>query len=278
MRSIEALMRGLIDYAGLFPPASLDMSSAAANYRTYLGQRYSWILGRFVVPMSVLNDFADERAGIADRSLCILAVPEQLNGLQGPLRGGSVFEVKVKDPCEVASVRKALPPHTIYIEAVNGKWTPELFGAVAEAKSGAKIRTGGITAANFPSAQEIVSFAAACYRVKVPWKATAGLHYPFRGVHRLTYEPDSASALMHGFINIFLAATLIHSGEAEAAAIDLLTELSPQAFVFDDGGVTWREYRLTVDQIKDTREHFAISFGSCSFTEPISDLQNFGLL
>jgi hypothetical protein len=278
MRSIEALLRGLIDYAGLFPPASLDLSSAAANYRTYLGQQYSWALGRFVVPLSLLEKFAAHREGIADHRLSILAEPEQFSGLNGPTPPAPVFEVKIKNPSEVAALRKTLPVQTIYMEVHDGSWTPELFEAVAEAKAGAKIRTGGVNTNNFASPKEIVAFMASCKQAKIPWKATAGLHHPFPGVHRLRYEPDSPSAMMHGFLNVFLAATLIHCSEAECFALNLLSERSPKAVTFDDGGITWRDYRLTTAQISDTREQFAISFGSCSFTEPISDLQDLGLL
>jgi len=41
-----ALLRDLIDYAGLFPPASLDMAAAVANYHSYLHSDWNWILGR----------------------------------------------------------------------------------------------------------------------------------------------------------------------------------------------------------------------------------------
>ena len=33
--SLRILMEGLIDYAGLFPPASLDMPTAVRNYAAY---------------------------------------------------------------------------------------------------------------------------------------------------------------------------------------------------------------------------------------------------
>ena len=46
-----------------------------------------------------------------------------------------------------------------------------------------------------------------------------------------------------------------------------------EAFDFDDAGLTWRERRLTNDQLAQTRDRFALSFGSCSFEEPVHDLQ-----
>jgi hypothetical protein len=55
--SAVALFSGLIDYAGLFPPASLGMAAAVANYDAYLSAEYSWMLGRFIVPVARLEEF-----------------------------------------------------------------------------------------------------------------------------------------------------------------------------------------------------------------------------
>jgi hypothetical protein len=35
---------------------------------------------------------------------------------------------------------------------------------------------------------------------------------------------------------------------------------------------------LSADQIEDARDGFAVSFGSCSFDEPIEDLRSLGLM
>ena len=50
MTAIRALMADLVDYAGLFPPAGLDMFSAVRRYRGYLTGEDHWALGKFVVP------------------------------------------------------------------------------------------------------------------------------------------------------------------------------------------------------------------------------------
>jgi hypothetical protein len=54
-KALHALMEGLIDYAGMFPPAELDMPTAAANYESYLDGEYGWAVGRFVVPAARLR-------------------------------------------------------------------------------------------------------------------------------------------------------------------------------------------------------------------------------
>src|ERR1700733_7279273 len=54
---LRALLSELIDYAGLFPPAGLDMASAVRNYASYLAGEYSWMLGRFIVQAGRIAEF-----------------------------------------------------------------------------------------------------------------------------------------------------------------------------------------------------------------------------
>lgn len=51
-------MTSLIDYAGLFPPASLDLPTTLANWRRYIASEHGWILGRLVLPIARLEEFA----------------------------------------------------------------------------------------------------------------------------------------------------------------------------------------------------------------------------
>ena len=48
--SLHALLEGLIDYAGLFPPAELDMERAVRKYIGFRTEAESWMLARFVLP------------------------------------------------------------------------------------------------------------------------------------------------------------------------------------------------------------------------------------
>jgi hypothetical protein len=79
---------------------------------------------------------------------------------------------------------------------------------------------------------------------------------------------------MHGFLNVFLAASFLRAGMEPELALQLLKEKSPQAFHFDSEGAVWREHRLGLRDIAAARHNFSISFGSCSFTEPINDLRS----
>src|SRR5687767_13479617 len=56
--SLRALLTGLIDYAGLFPPAKLAMEEAARNYFRFRGGPDGWMLGRFLCPAARLQEFS----------------------------------------------------------------------------------------------------------------------------------------------------------------------------------------------------------------------------
>jgi hypothetical protein len=218
--AIRILMSGLIDYAGLFPPASLDMETAKRNYAAYRDGEYAWMLGRFVVP-------AASRAEV-DPSwpMAVLeSVPRKME------IAGDVTYIEVPLDADPA--------------AIGGR---------------AKIRLGG---ESIPDAAAVAGFLRRCAAARVPFKATAGLHHPLR-------NPP-----MHGFLNLFLGAALAWRGEDPLATLE---ERSPAEFRFGDGALHWHEHVVTAAELRDVRERFAISFGSCSFEEPIGDLKALGWL
>ena len=47
---VQRLLEHLIDYAGLFPPAKLDMGPTLANYARHRGSAHAWMLGRLIIP------------------------------------------------------------------------------------------------------------------------------------------------------------------------------------------------------------------------------------
>ena len=49
-------MTGLIDYAGLFPPAQLPFDEAISNYSAYQTDPMGWIVPRFILPASRINE------------------------------------------------------------------------------------------------------------------------------------------------------------------------------------------------------------------------------
>src|SRR5437660_3573768 len=295
------LLRDLIDYAGLFPPASLAMATSVANYDAYLGSERSWILGRFIVPVARLAEFEEAFAELPTPTPGTGFTNWRLSGLLGPDPVADVafirefnarlassssgrravvesVEARVGGPEEVERLSGIIPAELATYFEVPMSSCGECIAAIADCGRRAKIRTGGETADKFPASENVVEFIRLCAAANVPFKATAGLHHPLRSVHRFTYQPDSPSGFMHGFVNVLLAAAFLRAGMEVQLAIQLLDEQSADAFHFNADGVGWRQHRLREREIAAARRGFAVSFGSCSFTEPIDDLKSLRLL
>lgn len=137
---------------------------------------------------------------------------------------------------------------------------------------GLKLRTGGLEPAAFPSTEIIAAVLVGCRKAQIPFKATAGLHRPFR------HQDAAVGAKMHGFINVFFAGCLSHALDVPVGDIQaVLEEQEGRQFLPDAIGITWRQHRVSNEQIAAARKEFT-SFGSCSFDEPREDLRRIGWL
>jgi hypothetical protein len=290
----DALMDGLVDYAGLFPPASQDMRSAVESYASYRAGPDRRALGRFIVPVNRLAEFEDAARALLSRGdgadpwhLSVLVTGDVRAAADRMLKfnchhwSGSeaghalidAVELKAATPDQIDSQHRELPDFfQKYFEIPLGRDVHSLVKAIARAGARAKVRTGGITADAFPAARDLLAFLVACQTEGVPFKATAGLHHPVRGPYKLTYEPNAASGTMYGFLNVFLAAALLRQGVAEPIVFEVLQESDAAAFDFSNEGIKWRDYRVTAPELRAIRSGLAISFGSCSFREPVDEL------
>jgi hypothetical protein len=189
------------------------------------------------------------------------------------------IETKAESSSEIVAAKKLIPEKlTTYFEIPIHDDPTELIQTIGAEGAFAKVRTGGVTADAFPSSQNLARFLAICAKEDVGFKATAGLHHPLRSVNRLTYQPDSASAMMHGFLNVFLAAAFAQNGASVEQLVEILEETSLDAFQIEERSITWRNEMVVIGHIRNARSLFSTSFGSCSFTEPIEDLQRLQLL
>lgn len=285
------LLAGLVDYAGLFPPAALPMEAAVANYARYRTDSTREMLARFVVPVARLAEFASvasdaRRPGDATPwPLAVLAgaadaaALDAFDAAQAGRFAIDTIEAKAERAEDVSAIAAALRPRRrVYVELPAREDPDALIAALVPQGLCAKIRTGGVVAEAFPTPAEVLRFLAACLRHRVPFKATAGLHHPLRGEYALTYAPDAPRGTMYGYLNVFMAAALLHAGHAAADVAPVLEECEAGAFTVHDGSLAWRGRVLTPAQLHAARAEFAGSFGSCSFTEPVDDLAALSLL
>ena len=292
--ALGALLRGVVDYAGLFPPAKLSLKNAVSNFVRYASGPHSWMLGKFVVPAAQLGELGSLLQGNPEAhgrtySLSVLLganpvadAETVLEHLRGAGQGGfSIDAVEFLPNADVVVTQLAsvFPQDLdVFCEIPFAENVSKWLDVIRRTSWSAKMRTGGTTQESFPPSSAIASFLAQCNDQGVAFKATAGLHHPVRSQQPLTYERNSVCGVMHGFLNVFLGAALLQSGIAEDQLTQILDDTHPASFQFSGEFAHWRKLFLSESDIAAARERFAISFGSCSFEEPIQDLQKLGLL
>jgi hypothetical protein len=119
-----------------------------------------------------------------------------------------------------------------------------------------KLRCGG---AAIPSVEEVAAFVRRCREEGVLFKATAGLHHAY---------PTGAGE--HGFLN--LLAAVVFGDEEEA-----LRE-GEGAFELDARSFRWRDREADAARLAEVRGSLFHSIGSCSFFEPVGELEELGIL
>ena len=128
---------------------------------------------------------------------------------------------------------------------------------LAELGLRAKVRCGG---ANVPNADALALFVRACRERRLVFKATAGLHRAVRS------DGD------YGFLNLLAAS--VFEGQEEVA----LAESDSSAFTLDAGVFGWRDRSAPAKELIRVRRELFHSIGSCSFFEPVEELEVLGML
>jgi len=293
-QALEVLLAGAVDYAGLFPPAALEMAAATASYAQYLDDPDSRLLGRFVVPVVRLREFDDVAPALLLRGEA--SNPWRLSALPGPDLAADIdlalrfncrhwagseighavidaLEIKASVADEIHAATSIMPRlFTPYFEIPIASDPLPLIGAIQRGGARAKARTGGVTPGAFPNASDVARFMIRCRDAQVPFKLTAGLHHPLRAEYRLTYADDAPRGMMFGYLNMFVGAALAWNGADEAGVLSALLSTSQQHFHFSDESLTFGDYSISIEVLRDARDNFIISFGSCSFREPVDEL------
>jgi hypothetical protein len=301
MESVRALMHQVIDYAGLFPPASLDMPKTAANFGRYASGPDKWALGRLVIPVSRLGEFeryaetllpqskSDDteepwRLSVLSAAAADSAFEEDLNIIDkfnerhnDSQSGRAIIDAIELKATNAHHVERALEmmPETLFpwFELPFNQEIRGMVAALSEMESGAKIRTGGVTPDAHPTPLELARFLTSCAAADVPFKATAGLHHPYR------HHCEQVGCKQFGFVNVFIGAALLFHGHVEQEELEmLLSDEHAMNFEFHPTQVSWKGRSVSLGALRDARDQFARSFGSCSFEEPLNDLRSLHLL
>ena len=137
--SVRALLAGVIDYAGLFPPAKLPLDQAIRNYARYRQEPEGWMLGRFVCPATRLADLGPYREELFDSGppfeFSVLGrggdSPDQfLAGFRADLQAVTSFQEYHADRVQVDAIEVRLPPDVVRLE--NFDPATELLASAAD--------------------------------------------------------------------------------------------------------------------------------------------------
>ena len=289
--AVRTLLESIIDYAGLFPPAKLNLPQALQNYANAKVSKHGWILGRFLIPLPRLQEFEELalvkslnmkwRLGVIVTNDPTSQVDEikRFNDTWSEKATIESIEISGLELSEIGPVTHNLNKEVETFFEVSPKSNIEAYlKTITDVGAFAKIRTGGITANAFPDKFTLYQFMMSCTRAQLPFKATAGLHHALTGHYPLTYQPDSAQALMYGFLNVLMSALLINLGKIGLSDADkVLSESSLDAFKFASNKLQWKDLSISHSEITKARQLFR-AFGSCSFEEPIVDLKALRIL
>ena len=295
--SLRALLEHSIDYAGMFPPCSLELEPALTNHARYARLDDSWMLNAFVLPVAQF-DAAKQFLALFDPShpLCISALGpktenaaaflEALEETDAAIRSFAAHNV---DLVSISQLEMFLPGDVdlslltearSIIGSLPAFWeapaerAERTIALLAEDNSNAyhptfgyKMRTGGVTAEAFPASAQIAPALVAPATHQVPIKFTAGLHHPLR------QSREEVQTKMHGFLNMLGAAVLAAEHRWDAAqTAAMLEDESVSSFKFDGEFFAWRDWKIDFKRLGD-RRRFVTAFGSCSFDEPREDLR-----
>jgi hypothetical protein len=313
----QSLFADIIDYAGLFPPARLPMDEALRRFRRHRAGDAGWLLARFVCPAARLAELAAllgvaEPDGPTPIRVAVLGAggddaPSFTAALESDLAAMSAFSEVADGRADMDVFEVRFPLHCDPAETVDyvcdslaaghassltpffevpllGDWREDLALAARAAavagheidpgrRVGLKIRCGGLEPASFPTVEAVTAAIARCRDSEIPVKATQGLHHPIR------HHDAALDVEAHGFVNL-LAAVLVarryRLDERELRGV--VAETDPHAFELTDHGLRYGDLEVRAADVSSGRRDGFTSFGSCSFSEPLADLEALGWL
>lgn len=273
---------GLVDYAGLFPPAALSLEQTLEHYRKYQRGQAPSLLGRLVCNAGRLSQLVPLLApDDALRISALLEHPSQVELVEA-------FHQSLPASVRVDTVECLWSQPEDWMRAwnyhlffeVKGEQVSEAaaFCARSGGRAGLKLRTGALKPEGIPPVEEVADFLEQAHRFRVAYKFTAGLHHARAGVYALTYESDSPSARLYGFVPLFGLACLHWFGRLTSAELraGLASDLCDMQV--DEHGLEYLGRRVSPGEIEEFRSRGARSFGSCSFAEPLQELHEMGWL
>lgn len=308
-------MDGLIDYAGLFPPAELSLPDAIDNYCRYRGEADAWMLARFIIPvsqLSALTDYIDATGNDYFGSGAAYSIvgqggqdgPSFLNRVDQDIQTVKQFRAQHGQSAVLDVYEVRLPGSEDAIKTAVGRASNMLLAEglrpFFEVPPGddwpgrAGVAIDAIRAYNsLQATSHGIGFKLRCGGLEVSafpdTDRVSGIIIACRdaGVplkataglhHPIRHYNDNLQTRVHGFINVFGAGVLTNVHGLEPQKVVAIIEEEAEGFSFSDEAFSWNDLSVTVEDITRIRQQCLISYGSCSFDEPREDLLALGWL
>jgi hypothetical protein len=315
---LKYFMTHIIDYAGMYPPAKLHFNDAFSNYLTYQNEADSWMMERFIFPiskyselthflpqltihkhvikLSILpeyNDFEDLflekfRSDFESLIAVIKTIPTRFDL--------KFFEFKLPKQLEnadqnrvyrffdeILAISKLHPHHNpkFFVEmSIGSDWKYSLnrFTNLLTYYPQAKHLGFKLRCGGITSDSFPEAFIVA-NAIHLCREKSLPMKFTAGLHHPLSHFNSSLNTRMYGFFNILGAAVLSYTHLLSLKELEeMITEERADHFAFADQGMKWRDYVVNTEQIKQARENFCMGYGSCSFDEPRQDLRTLQLM
>ena len=289
--ALDALVTGLFDYAGMFPPANLELDTALAESARSLRLRRPQMVGADIVvtlqDLAKLDEGRLRTAGFGDTEVkatvvgvaadrlddAVVDVAEKNAEMGGVLRVVGLEAHGTTFPgASLVAAAKAIPRVHVAIEprmpdsawVRNGPGILRLLDRIATegVVVGLKVRGSGENAIGAGTLGWLIPQAV---KQRTPFKATAGLHHP-------VVEAQYGNAL--GFVGLAAAVRfrqVLGEGFPLDAVQQCVAEAQPRAFGFDKA-LRWRGYEVETGRLREAVRELPFTIGSCSLGEPDEDL------
>ncbi|MGA2669486.1 MAG: hypothetical protein ABSF32_11330 [Ignavibacteria bacterium] len=315
-KSFKFFADHLIDYAGLFPPASLDLSTAFGNYLSYLKKPNSWMLSRFIIPARRLPELSsiikEERIDfdqiVTFSVLGSGGVDEMgfFNGLKNDIdyiesfeqKLGNKVEIEVYDvrlPADlqgdpdVKSIRQFIDHHYRMFES--GLDHPvKVFYEVNPDINLQKIikavwyhnKFERVTGYKLRTGRADVSAIPSAEMIADAIDVCRQYEVPMKftaGLQQpIRHYDESLKTKLHGFINVFSAGIFAYCHNISGDLIlEMIDDEDPDDFTFKENSFAWKNLYILPDEVKRARNKFMISFSSFSLDMLLEDLSSIKL-
>ncbi|MBB4682701.1 hypothetical protein [Amycolatopsis jiangsuensis] len=269
----EPWTRGLFDDAAVFPPGLAPLPDAVAAHDHHTTAWYADMVGPLVVSASALDELAAVLTGRGPSPAIVVTVPAGPDGIPDVLAKTADLpvtleglEIAVPQGVDASTLRCAVDslPVPVAVEIPRDERRVPLLHALSGTGHRAKFRTGGTSAEAYPDEAELATVIREAAKAGVAFKATAGLHHAIRNTDAETgFE-------QHGFLNLLLATEAAARETSDEEVRSLLAER-------DAATVAARVRELPPQRLLLARKRFT-SFGTCSVTDPLTDLTDLGLI